>query len=152
MLKYAIETYVDGELDRVVGMNSERKARKCYLSAVRAAEDGMECASCIKLKVRYPESPFRVRSSRNEWLVLEEWSPKAELEECYVVHSMHTVNGEPKTQYNWTKASEEEAVRCARRCVDRWGDNHPGAIVFKAIKHVRKVPAGRTRIVVDDIG
>ncbi len=120
---------------------AEKKYDKCVTSA--------QCANVgrVKLYERIPTErafgmPFRHDVLR-EWYDNDRTVPEPEDQlEGYIVHSVRSLNGKATTCRSVNKTFHETtrgAVRAARQLADKWSEDHEGLIVFKAVKHVKKV-------------
>ena len=154
-LPYIVTSYdICDEPTSSCSFRTEREARKRYLQRVTSAE----CSNVGRIKMfRAEMSSGRFSSKAFVWEVLDEWvRPVEEVEEpeqeaTYIVHSVNTIGNNKMSTFNNQYRSEKAAVKAAKSIVDQWSSSHPGALVFKAVKHVQKVPTQRTRIVVNDI-
>ncbi len=134
---------------------SGRTARQRYEQAIVSAECGN--VGHINLIKRVP----RAFGLEPHLIKVDGWiRPVSEPDiqtAGYIVHSARTVNGRSQSTGEYGKTFHKtghEAVSAARKLADTWKLGHEGLIVFKAIKHVKKVeytPRPGTRIRVFDV-
>ncbi len=150
-LRYIVDIFdIVGEPTSSCSFLTEGQAFERYHKAITSAA----CANVgrIRLSVRR----FSGTSPLAQWIRQPE---KPDVQTAgYIVHSARTLDEGLQTPLSGKifHNTEHEAVTQARRLADTWSLGHEGLIVFKAIKHVKKIerPALNvaTRIRVRDVG
>lgn len=129
---------------------TEREARKRYKKAIVSAE----CANVGRIQLTY--FSFPITNVLAEWVAFKE-SEKSDVQTAgYIVHSARALDGGSPASLGSKLFHHNvgDAVRQARKLADEWHLGHEGLIVFKAVRHVKKVkytPQSGTRIEVCDV-
>ena len=135
---------------------TERAARKRYEQCIVSAE----CANVHRIILQRVDYGSTLGFGSRSCLNIGEWIkpvPKPDVQVAgYIVHSARSLkNGTPGRLGSKTfHKTYEDAERQARQLADKWKLGHEGLIVFKAVKHVKKVeytPRPGTQIQVSDV-